>query len=380
MTTVSTNTQTTNAAASNSPASNAPATNSRGTGTLTTARPAAVEVITRGRRSRRRRRLIVVAALALVAAALFAASLMVGRTFYPPADVLGVILGQDVAGASFTVGRLRLPRAVLAVLTGVCFGIGGVTFQTMLRNPLASPDIIGISSGASAAAAFAIVVLGLGGAQVSVFAIVMGIAVALAIYLLAYRGGVAGTRLVLIGIGTAAMLNAATNYILKTAPQWELQEAMRWITGSLNGASWEQVQPVLVACLVFAPVLLLKSRDLSMLRLGDDTASALGVRTELTRIVLIVAAVGLIAFATAAAGPIAFVAFLSGPIAARLAGPHGSPLVPAALVGVVLVLGADLVGQYAFGSRYPVGVITGVLGAPYLIYLIARSNRTGGSL
>ncbi|MBB1038589.1 iron chelate uptake ABC transporter family permease subunit [Dietzia natronolimnaea] len=347
---------------------------------MTTARPASVELITRGRRSRRRRRLIVMTALALVAAALFAASLMVGRTFYPPADVLRVILGQDVAGASFTVGRLRLPRAVLAVLTGICFGIGGVTFQTMLRNPLASPDIIGISSGASAAAAFAIVVLGLGGAQVSAFAIVMGIAVALAIYLLAYRGGVVGTRLVLIGIGTAAMLNAATNYILKTAPQWELQEAMRWITGSLNGASWSQVQPVLVACLVFAPVLLLKSRDLSMLRLGDDTASALGVRTELTRIMLIVAAVGLIAFATAAAGPIAFVAFLSGPIAARLVGPHGSPLVPAALVGVVLVLGADLVGQYAFGSRYPVGVITGVLGAPYLIYLIARSNRTGGSL
>ncbi|WP_217987109.1 FecCD family ABC transporter permease [Dietzia natronolimnaea] len=360
--------------------SDSPATGSPTTGALTTARPASVELIARGRRTRRRRRLLVMASLALVAAALFTASLMVGRMFYPPADVLGVILGHDVAGASFTVGRLRLPRAVLAVLTGVCFGIGGVTFQTMLRNPLASPDIIGISSGASAATAFAIVVLGLGGAQVSVFAIVTGIAVALAIYLLAYRGGVVGTRLVLIGIGTAAMLNAATNYILKTAPQWELQEAMRWITGSLNGASWSQVQPVLVACLVFAPVLLLKSRDLSMLRLGDDTASALGVRTELTRIMLIVAAVGLIAFATAAAGPIAFVAFLSGPIAARLVGPHGSPLVPAALVGVILVLGADLVGQYAFGSRYPVGVITGVLGAPYLIYLIARTNRTGGSL
>ncbi|MFN3601941.1 MAG: FecCD family ABC transporter permease [Dietzia sp.] len=337
-------------------------------------------MVTRGRRSRERRRRLVMSALALVAVALFAATLMVGKTFYSPAEVLGVILGQDVAGATFTVGRLRLPRAVLAVLTGVCFGIGGVTFQTMLRNPLASPDIIGISSGASAAAAFAIVVLGLGGTQVSVFAIVAGIAVALAIYLLAYRGGVVGTRLVLIGIGIAATLDAVTSYILKTAPQWELQEAMRWLTGSLNGASWGHVQPVVVACLVFAPVLLLKSRDLSMLRLGDDTASALGVRTERTRILLIVAAVGLIAFATAAAGPIAFVAFLSGPIAARLVGPHGSPLVPAALVGTVLVLAADLVGQYAFGTRYPVGVITGALGAPYLVYLIARTNRTGGSL
>ncbi|MDV8002791.1 FecCD family ABC transporter permease [Rhodococcus sp. IEGM 1408] len=324
--------------------------------------------------------MLVMTALALVALALLAATLMLGKTFYSPAEVAGVILGRDVPGATFTVGRLRLPRAVLAVLTGACFGLGGVTFQTMLRNPLASPDIIGISSGAGAAAVFAIVVLGLGGTSVSVFAIVAGIAVALTIYLLAYRGGVVGTRLVLIGIGIAATLNAVTDYILKTAPQWELQEAMRWLTGSLNGASWAHVQPVLVACCVFAPVLLLKSRDLSMLRLGEDTASALGVRTERTRIVLIVAAVGLIAFATAAAGPIAFVAFLSGPIAARLVGPHGSPLVPAALVGVVLVLAADLVGQFAFDTRYPVGVITGALGAPYLVYLIARTNRTGGSL
>lgn len=340
----------------------------------------AVESIAAGRRTRGRRRWLVMAALAIIAAALFTTSLMVGNTFYPPADVLGVIVGRDVSGASFTVGRLRLPRAVLAVLAGACFGLGGVTFQTMLRNPLASPDIIGISSGASTAAAFAIIVLGLGGTQVSVFAIVAGIGVALIIYLLAYQGGVVGTRLVLIGIGIAATLNALTDYILKTAPQWELQEAMRWLTGSLNGASWQAVLPVLAASFVCIPLLLLLSRNLSMLRLGDDTASALGVRTEQTRILLIVAAVALIAFATSATGPIAFVAFLSGPIAARLTGPHGSPLIPAALVGVVLVLAADLAGQYAFGTRFPVGVITGVLGAPYLIYLIARSNRTGGSL
>lgn len=343
-------------------------------------RPSSVEIVTSGRRARGRRRRIAVLVMAVVAAGLFATTLMVGQTVYSPTEVLSVILGYDVPGASFTVGRLRLPRAVLAVLAGVCFGIGGVTFQTMLRNPLASPDIIGISSGASAAASFAIIVLGLGGTQVSVFAIVTGIGVALLIYGLAYRGGVVGTRLVLIGIGIAATLDAVTSYILTTAPQWELQEAMRWIAGSLNGASWSDVGPVLVACVVCVPVLLLTARDLSMLGLGDDTASALGVRTERTRILLIVAAVGLIAFATAATGPIAFVAFLSGPIAARIVGPHGSPLIPAALVGVVLVLAADLVGQFALGTRLPVGVVTGALGAPYLVYLIARTNRTGGSL
>lgn len=341
---------------------------------------AATRSITAGRRSRARRRLAVLGVLGVVVVVLFSVTLMVGRTFYPPSDVIGVILGHDVPGASFTVGRLRLPRAVLAVLAGTCFGLGGVTFQTMLRNPLASPDIIGISSGASAAAVFAIVILGLGGAQVSLFAILAGIAVALAIYALAYRGGVLGTRLVLIGIGIAATLDAATSYILEKAPQWELQEAMRWLAGSLNGASWEQTLPVLVASCVLVPVLLLLSRSLSILQLGDDTASALGVRTELTRVLLIVAAVGLIAFATSATGPIAFVAFLAGPIAVRLVGPHGSPLIPAAMIGIILVLGADLLGQFAFDTRFPVGVITGALGAPYLVYLIARTNRTGGSL
>lgn len=345
-----------------------------------TAAPSSIERVSAGRRGRGRRRRVVLALLSLAIVGVFLVSLMVGNTFYSLSDVMGVVLGQDVPGASFTVGRLRLPRTVLAVVAGLCFGLGGVTFQTMLRNPLASPDIIGISTGASAAATFAIIVLGLSSTGVSVFAIVAGLGVAVAVYLLSFRSGVAGTRLILIGIGVAAMLESMTAYFLSKAPQWELQEAMRWLMGSLNGARWESNLPVIIALAVLGPLLLGQSRNLGTLRLGDDTAAALGVRTERTRILLIVAAVGLIAFATAAAGPIAFVAFLSGPIAARIIGPHGSPLVPAALVGALLVLLADLLGQYAFGTRYPVGVITGALGAPYLVYLIIRTNRTGGSL
>ncbi|MFJ9552323.1 FecCD family ABC transporter permease [Nocardiopsis sp. NPDC101807] len=346
----------------------------------TAPRPLGVEAVTRGRVRRTARRGAVVAVLAVLIIAVFATSLMVGRTFYPPADVVAVILGEQVPGASFTVGTLRLPRAVLAVAAGLCFGIGGVTFQTMLRNPLASPDIIGISSGASAAAAFAIVVFSLGRTGVSVVAITAGLAVALLVYALAFRGGVAGTRLILIGIGIAAMLDSLTSYVLSQAAEWDLQEAMRWLTGSLNGSTWTETVPVLLALAVLAPLLLSQSRNLSAMQLGDDTASALGVRVERTRVIVIVAAVGLIAFATAAAGPIAFVAFLSGPIAARIVGPGGSLLVPSALVGALLVLVADLAGQYAFGTRFPVGVVTGVLGAPYLVYLIVRTNRAGGSL
>ncbi|MCZ2824648.1 MULTISPECIES: FecCD family ABC transporter permease [unclassified Modestobacter] len=342
--------------------------------------PSTVDTVARGRVRRASRRRLVITVLALAVVVAFAVTLMVGRTFYPPGDVLRVVLGSDVPGASFTVGRLRLPRAVLAVVAGLSFGLAGVTFQTMLRNPLASPDVIGITSGASAAAAFAIVILGWSGTAVSVTAIVAALGVALLIYTLAFKDGVAGTRLILIGIGVAAMCKSITSYVLSKAGAWDFAEALRWLTGSLNGSTWEATVPTLVALLVFGPVLLGQTRNLSALQLGDDTASALGVRVERTRVIAIVAAVGLIAFATAACGPIAFVSFLAGPIAARLVGPNGSLLVPAALVGALLVLVADLCGQYAFGTRYPVGVITGVLGAPYLIYLIIRSNRTGGSL
>lgn len=340
----------------------------------------ATQAIVRGRRRRAARRTAIVVAMALLAVALFFVTLMIGQTFYGPGEVIRVILGEQVPGASFTVGELRLPRAVLAALAGAAFGMAGVTFQTMLRNPLASPDVIGISSGASVAAVFAIVVLKLDETRVSLLAIAAALATALLIYLLAYVDGVAGTRLILIGIGVAAMLDSFVAYVILRAAMWDLQTAMRWLTGSVNGATWSQVVPLVLAFAVLAPLLAGQARGLGMLQLGDDTATALGTRVERTRLVVIVLAVTLLAFATAAAGPIAFVAFLSGPIAARLVGAGGSLLVPSALVGSILVLAADLFGQFAFGTRYPVGVVTGALGAPFLVYLLIRANRSGGSL
>lgn len=333
-----------------------------------------------GRRARRRHRTTVTAVLAVASVAVFAITTMVGNTFYGPIDVIRVMLGETVPGASFTVGELRLPRATLGLLTGLAFGMAGVTFQTMLRNPLASPDIIGISSGASAAAVFAIVVLSAEDGVVSLMAVGGALLTALAIYLLSNKGGFAGTRLILIGIGVAAMLDSVVTYVLSRAPAWDLQTAMRWLTGSLNTASWEAVAPLTAACAVLIPVMFAQTRNLGVLRLGDDTSAGLGVNVQRTRILLIVGAVVLLAFATAASGPIAFVAFMAGPIAARLVGPGASLLLPAGLVGALLVMLADLVGQFAFDNRYPVGVVTGVLGAPYLIYLLIRTNRSGGSL
>lgn len=321
----------------------------------------------------------VIACLFAALAAAFAISLTIGQSITPPMDVLRVLLGIDVPGASFTVGQLRLPRAVLAVLAGFSFGLGGAAFQVMLRNPLASPDIIGINSGASAAAVFAIVTLSLGGAWVAIMAVVAGLAVAALIFGLSFSDGISGGRLILVGIGVSAMLDSAIAYLLAQAPAWNLQQAMRWLTGSLNGATLDQAIWPALALVSLGALLLSRGRDLEMLRLGDDAASALGTNVARTRLVITLSAVGIIAVATAVTGPIAFVAFLSGPIATRIVGGRGSILVPAALVGALLVLVGDFSGQFLLPNRYPVGVVTGAIGAPYLIYLIVRANKSGAT-
>ncbi|CAD5269749.1 MULTISPECIES: FecCD family ABC transporter permease [Halomonadaceae] len=328
--------------------------------------------------AKHRARMIALLSASLIAGVLL--TLMVGQSFTPLTTVLRILGGAEVPGAGFTVRELRLPRAVVSVLVGACFGLGGIAFQTLLRNPLASPDIIGISTGASTGAVFAIVVLSLSGPAVSMVAIAAGLGVALLIYTLSWRQGVTGGRLILIGIGLAAMLQSITAYLLMRAPSWTLQEALRWLTGSVNGAQLDQALPLLVALLLFGGLLLSRHRDLETLSMGDDLAAGLGVRLAITRVVVVITAVALVAFATAVSGPVAFVAFLSGPIAARLMGRNGSLLIPAALVGALLVLLGDYAGQFLLPARYPVGIVTGVLGAPYLVYLILRDNKTRGTL
>jgi len=342
--------------------------------------PLAGGVVAAGRRARARRRRTVVAVLVGALLAVAVVTLCIGERSYSPLEVLRVLLGEQVPGASFTIESLRLPRLLTGLLVGLGFGMGGVVFQTMLRNPLASPDIIGISAGSSAAAVLAITVLGLSGAMLAGVAVVAGVAVAGAIYALSWRRGVQGARLILIGIAVGAMLDSVISYAMTRAGVYDANEALRWLTGSLNSAFWPGVGPLALAMAVLVPTLLVLSRRLTALQLGDDAAAALGVRPDRARLALLVVAVAMVAVATAAAGPIAFVAFLSGPIAHRLVRGTGSLLVPAALVGALLVLVGDFTGQHLLVARFPVGVVTGVLGAPYLLWLLARTNRSGGSL
>ncbi|WP_029150014.1 FecCD family ABC transporter permease [Microbacterium indicum] len=339
----------------------------------------ALAALRAGRRRRATRRRVGITALAVLLVALLAASLVIGQTIYPIGDVVQVLLGHDVPGASFTIGTLRIPRAVAGALAGIAFGLAGSTFQTLLRNPLASPDVIGITSGASAAAVLSITVLGWSTVATNAFALVVGIATALAISLIARGGDSTGGRLILIGIGIGAMLDSVVSFLVERSSEHDVGAAMRWIAGSLNGSSLDGAAPLAIAVVVLAPAILVLSRGLGALELGEQTAVSLGVSASRTRLLLIVCAVALACFATATTGPIAFVAFLSGPIASHIVGRGSSLLIPAALVGACLVLAGDLIGQFAFDTRFPVGVITGIAGAPYLLVLLLRMTRIGGS-
>lgn len=304
--------------------------------------------------------------------------LMLGNTIYPVQDVIRVLLGEQVKGASFAVGTIRLPRMVAGLFAGFAFGAGGYVFQTMLRNPLANPNVIGITTGSSAAAVFCIVILHASLAMTSVAAVIGGLGTVLVIYLLAKGSSFSIGRLILIGIGIQAMLNSVISYLLLIGSRNDLPTALRWLSGSLNGLKMETLFPLIVTVVLFTPMLLLYGKQLEMLELGDQTATSLGVNVNMTRIMLMISSVLMIAIATATTGPIAFVSFLAGPIANRIMGSGYSNIIPAGLVGVILVLAGDLIGQHAFEARYPVGVITGVLGAPYLLYLLVRLNRKGG--
>ncbi len=336
-----------------------------------------LKFIQTGRKKRQLRFRLVTASLAVLAILLCGAMLMLGNTIYPVEVILRALSGEQITGASFAVSTIRLPRMLAGLFAGFAFGLGGTVFQTMLRNPLANPNVIGITSGSSAAAVFCIVILHTSGAIVSAVSVAAGLVTVLIIYLLSRGKSFSIGRLILVGIGIQAMLDAMISYLLLIGAEQDLPAAFRWLSGSLNGSKMDQLPPLFISVLILTPVVLMLSKQLNILELGEQAATSLGVRTDMTRVLLILSSVIMISIATAMTGPIAFVAFLSGPIAKRLVGAGFSSVIPGGLVGMNLVLAADLIGQFAFTVRYPAGIITGILGAPYLIYLLIRMNRKG---
>ncbi|WP_189305143.1 FecCD family ABC transporter permease [Streptomyces albospinus] len=320
------------------------------------------------------------AGLLLLAVALAAAVALVGSGDYPmtPSEVLSTLTGGGTTGQEFIVQELRLPRVLVGLLVGAAFGIAGAVFQTVSRNPLGSPDMLGFAQGSSVGALVAIVYFHSGPYGVAAGSVVGGVATGLAIFLLAWKRGVHGYRFVLVGIGAAAMLYAIVLYLLTKATIHEATRATTWMTGSLNGRDWDQVWPLAAVCAVLVPLVLGYGRPLRMLEMGDDAASALGVRVERVRIVVLLAAVVLVAAGTAAAGPISFVALTAPQLARRLTRSPGPNLLPAALMGAALLVAADLAAQGLFGAdQLPVGVLTGILGGGYLVWLLFTERKAG---
>ena len=332
--------------------------------------------------------------LAVGVVVLFAAGVLLGSYTVTIPDFFRILAahftgGPKIPGASFIVMENKLPRAVIGTMIGAAFGLSGGLFQTMLRNPLASPDVIGISYGASAAAVTAIVVFGASGPAVSGAALGGALVIAALIYAISRGslgsggrssggGEAAGSRLILAGVGIAAALHAFVSFLMTRADIRTAADALVWLNGSLNSASWDRAGVLALALLVLIPAVAVLAGPLRILELGDDTASGLGVRVGTTRLAVVASAVVLAAVATAAAGPVAFVAFLAGPIARRFV--RKASLPASALTGALIVLTADyfaanIAPLLLDGTVLPVGVVTGALGAPFLLWLLVTSNR-----
>lgn len=331
-------------------------------------------VLARVRRDAR----VVSATLALAAACfvVFAVSLSLGEVDLPLLDVVASLFGSGPDGTDYIVTQLRLPRTLVAVLAGAAFGMSGVIFQTIARNPLASPDIIGITAGSAAAAVTALLGFGVTGFAMSAFALGGALAAAALMYVLAWNRGVTGYRLALVGIALAAMLTSIVSYALTRANVYDARSAMVWLVGSVNAKTWATAGLLGAFLAVLVPLALLAGRWLTGLQFGDDTARTLGLRVERSRLGLIAVAAALAAVAVAAVGQVVFVAFVAGPIARKLVGANGTALVPAALVGALVMTTSDVVAQHAFGSiQFPVGIVTAIVGAPYLLWMLTVAGR-----
>lgn len=269
----------------------------------------------------------------------------------------------------------RLPRILAAIVFGAALGASGAVFQSLTRNPLASPDILGFSAGAYTGALIVIIVLGGSYLQVAAGALIGGIATAALVYVLAFRRGAQGFRLIIVGIAISAMLSSVNTWLTLTADLDTAMVAAVWGAGSLNGVTWQQtgVGSVLVAVLLLAVLVL--GRPLRQLELGDDAAQALGVRVEASRLLLMLLSVGLIAVVTAAAGPIAFVALAAPQIARRMTRSPGVSVASAALMGAAMLVSSDAIAQHALPAMLPVGTVTVVVGGGYLIWLLIREAR-----
>ena len=316
--------------------------------------------------------------LGLFLLALCVALLALTSGDYPVAlaDVLTALLGRADGPVHMVIVEWRLPRTALALVLGAALGASGAIFQSLTRNPLGSPDVIGFDAGAYTGALLVITLLQGDYATTAGAALLGGLLTALLVYGLAFRRGVQGFRLIIVGIGVAAMLHALNTFMLLRARLEVAMTAAVWGAGSLNGLGLDRLLPAALTVAVLLLLALTLARPMAQLELGDDAARALGIKAEPTRLALLVLGVALTAVATATAGPIGFVALAAPQLARRLTGAAGVTMLPSAAMGALLLVGADYLAQRAFApTQLPVGIVTISLGGVYLVWLLLRDAR-----
>lgn len=341
-------------------------------------RPAGRRVLQAGRFSATvSGRAVVVGAAGLAATlAVAIASIGQGSFTIAPGEVVDVLLGGGTAAQRLIVLDLRLPRILTALLVGAALAVAGALTQTFARNPLASPDVLGVTTGASLGAVAVIVLGGSAVIGVPLAALAGGLLAGALIYLLAWRRGVDGYRLVLVGIGVGEIATSGVSWFLVRAEITEAKQATIWLNGSVAGADWAQVGPLAAALAVLLPLALAGTFTMQAMQFDDEVARSLGIRLRTAQLAVVLTAVALAAAAVAAAGPIEFAAFVVPQIALRLCGGSRPPLLVSAILGALLVTAADLAARTVLPEReLPVGLVTAIVGAPYLLWLLIRANR-----
>ena len=322
---------------------------------------------------------ILVALLLLLLVCLMASYAMtLGKFNISLQQVVEAILGAGEGGVKERIIlNIRLPKILTAVFVGAALGMSGSVFQSVSRNALGSPDVIGFTTGAATGAIAQIVLFDQGALQVTLAAMFSGIVTAIAVYLLAVKAGVVGGyRLILTGIGIGSILSALNSLMLVKGNLDNAIMANLWLAGSLHARTWIHVYPVMIGVVVLLPVMMMLKRALTMIEMGDDIATQLGIRVERVRLAMIFFAVVLAAFATGAAGPIAFVALAAPQLVSRLRRSRSLSLCSSALMGALLILTADILVQWLpFQASVPIGRMTGIVGGLYLMWLLTRSKQ-----
>jgi iron complex transport system permease protein len=323
--------------------------------------------------------LLTLAILISVLLVVLVLSVGLGSKLISPVQALTTILGKGSVEHALIINMLRLPRMLVALLVGAALGVSGAILQGMIRNPLASPDVMGITGGA-ALAAVAFITFFSGRVSIAWLppaAFAGAGLISVIIYLLAWKKGVSPVRLVLIGIGISARTSAATMFLIMVSPITSASQAYTWLTGSFYGVSWTNALTLLPWVAVGLPLAFICSRHLTVQGLGDDTARGLGARVQIHRCVMLLLSVSLAGSAVAIAGAVGFVGLIAPHMARRLVGPSFGGLLPtAALLGSILTVLADTAARTVFlPMDIPAGVFTAGVGAPFFIYLLYRSRN-----